>query len=332
MIEHRKEGEGSMRLALRAIAFAWALCAGHPLAAQTFPQEPVRLLVPVPAGGVTDLMARLLAQGLSEIWGQSVMVENRPGGNHGVAAQATARARPDGHVMMVVADTTFTANPSLSPKLTYRVDEFTPIALLSRATPMFVINATVPATSIPSFIAYAKANPGKLNYGSYGIGTYAHLGMEDFKARTGTELVHVPYPGAAPALEGLLRGDISALLLNLSSIEQHESGGKLRILAAAGKRRAASRPELATVDEQGVSGFETSNWFGLFGPAGMPPALVDKIQQDVRRVLASPRVVEMFAKNSFEAQAITSAQFAQVIAKDADYWRKIIQRLGLRLD
>src|SRR5262249_50035731 len=152
-----------------------------------------------------------------------------------------------------------------------------PILVLCRATPVLVVHPSVPATNVRELIAFAKANPGKLNYGSYGVGTYAHLSMEDFKQRTGTDIVHIPYRGAAPAATGLLAGDVSMLLLNLSSIEAHEKTGKVRILAAAGDKRTGARPDLPTIAEAGVPGFSTSVWFALFGPANMAPELVAKI-------------------------------------------------------
>jgi len=308
------------------------LSAASSAGAQTYPSEPVRILVPVPAGGVTDLLARLVGQGLSELWGQSVVIENKPGGNYGVGSQVVARAKPDGHTLLVTADSTFTANPFLFSKLIYKTEEFEPISLLSRATPMFVVNADIPAKTVAEYIAYVKSRPGGLNYGSYGLGTYAHLGMEDFKARTGTNIVHVPYSGAAPALEGLLRGDISVLLLNLSSIEQHEQSGKLRILASAGAKRASAKPDFPTVDEAGVKGFETSAWFGMFGPAAMPKAIIEKINTDVQRVLQSPKIQDLFRKNSFETELLTPNGMRQLVERDSRYWSNIINTVGIKLD
>jgi len=162
-------------------------------AAQTYPSGPVKLIVPIPAGGITDVMARVIGQRLQEMWGQAVVVENRPGGNSGVGAQAVERAPADGLTLLVAPDSTFTANPALFSKLIYDPDGFTPIAVLCRGTPMLIVHPSLPVKTVPELIAYAKANPGKLSYGSFGIGTYAHLSMEDFKQRTSIELQHVPY-------------------------------------------------------------------------------------------------------------------------------------------
>jgi len=237
----------STTVLLAALLLAGASAAAH---AQTYPSATVKLIVPVPAGGVTDTMARIVAQRLTEAWGQPVVVDNRPGGNYAVGAQAVAKSPADGLTLLVAPDSTVTANPHLFSKLPYDpVKDLTPIIVLCRITPVLVINPSLPVQSVQELIALAKAKPGSLNYGSYGIGTYAHLSMEDFKQRTGTDIVHIPYRGAAPAVTALLAGDIAMLLLNLSSIEEHEKTGKGRILAATGEKRAVLRPELPTISE-----------------------------------------------------------------------------------
>jgi tripartite-type tricarboxylate transporter receptor subunit TctC len=320
-----------LRPALLALALATAALGGA--SAQSFPTGNVRLIVPVPAGGVTDSMARVVAQGLSQAWGQSVIVDNRPGGNYSVGVQAVARAPADGHTLLVVPDSTVTANPLLFSKLSYDpAKDLAPIIALCRITPMMVVNASVPAKTVQDLIALAKAKPGILNYGSYGVGTYAHLSMEDFKQRTGTDIVHIPYRGASPAITGLLAGNVSMLLLNLSSIEGHEKVGKARILAAAGEKRASARPDLPTVAEAGVPGFATTAWFGLFGPAGLPPDLVARIHADVAKVLDSPQVKQFFEKNSFERIDRSPKEFAQLIQDDQKHWGALIKSLGLKLD
>jgi tripartite-type tricarboxylate transporter receptor subunit TctC len=301
--------------------------------AETYPNAAVKLIVPVPAGGVTDTMARILAQRLSETWGQPVVVDNRPGGNYAVGAQAVARSPADGLTLLVAPDSTVTANPHLFSKLAYDpVNDLTPIAVLCRITPVLVINPSLPVASVPELIALAKAKPRSLNYGSYGIGTYAHLSMEDFKQRTGTDIVHIPYRGAAPAATALLAGDVAMLLLNLSSIEEHEKTGKARILAAASAKRATLRPDLPTVAEVGVPGFSTTAWFALFGPANMAPDLVAKINADVGKALELPQTREFFRVNSFERVDLTPTQFSQLIQEDLAHWGTLIKAVGAKLD
>jgi tripartite-type tricarboxylate transporter receptor subunit TctC len=303
-----------------------------PVLAQNYPNASVKLIVPVPAGGVTDTMARIVAQRLSEMWGQSVVVDNRPGGNYGVGAQAVSRSPADGYTLLVAPDSTFTANPALFSKLNYDPKEFTPIIVLCRASPVLVINSSVPAKSVQELIALAKSQPGKMNYGSYGVGTYAHLSMEDFKQRTGTDIVHVPYRGAAPALNGLLAGDVSMLLLNLSSVEAHEKTGAVKILAAATEKRLSSRPDLPTIAESGVPGFETSVWFALWGPPNMPPELVSKIYGDVSRALDLPQSREFFKTNSFERVELSPVQFGSLVESDLKHWSRLINAVGAKIE
>ena len=301
--------------------------------AQTYPSGPVKLIVPVPAGGVTDTMARIVAQRLTEAWGHPVVVDNRPGGNYAVGAQAVARSRADGLTLLVAPDSTVTANPHLFSKLPYDpVKDLTPIIVLCRITPVLVVNPSLDAKSVPELIALAKAKPGSLNYGSYGIGTYAHLSMEDFKRKTGTDIVHIPYRGAAPAATALLAGDVSMLLLNLSSIEEHEKAGKVRILAVASDKRAVLRPDLPTVAEAGVPGFSTTAWFALWGPPNMAPELVARIHADVAKVLESPQSREFFRTNSFERVDLSPAQFSQLIQDDLKHWGALVKAVGAKLD
>jgi tripartite-type tricarboxylate transporter receptor subunit TctC len=301
--------------------------------AQAYPSGPVKLIVPVPAGGVTDTMARIVAQRLTEAWGHPVVVDNRPGGNYAVGAQAVARSPADGLTLLVAPDSTVTANPHLFSKLPYDpVKDLTPIIVLCRITPVLVVNPSLDAKSVPELIALAKARPGSLNYGSYGVGTYAHLSMEDFKQKTGTDIVHIPYRGAAPAATALLAGDVSMLLLNLSSIEEHEKAGKVRILAVASDKRAVLRPDLPTVAEAGVPGFSTTAWFALWGPPNMAPELVARIHADVAKVLESPQSREFFRTNSFERVDLSPAQFSQLIQDDLKHWGALVKAVGAKLD
>ncbi len=321
-----------LKLLRIALATAALIAAAAPAGAQNYPNTNVKLIVPVPAGGVTDTMARIVAQRLTEMWGQSVIVENRPGGNYGVGAQAVSRAPADGLTLLVAPDSTFTANPSLFSKLSYDPKEFTPIMVLCRASPVLAINPSVKAGNVKDLIALAKAQPGKLNYGSYGVGTYAHLSMEDLKQRTGTDIVHIPYRGAAPAMTGLLAGEISMLLLNLSSLEAHEKVGKVKILAAATEKRLASRPDLPTISESGVPDFQTSVWFALWGPPSLSAALTQKIHADVSKALDLPQTRDFFKTNSFERVDLSPTQFGALIESDLKHWTRLINAVGAKIE
>jgi tripartite-type tricarboxylate transporter receptor subunit TctC len=314
----------------------WAVCAAFVVLAtaapaQTFPSGPVKIIVPIPAGGVTDLMARIIGRRLQEMWGQSVVVENRPGGNSGVGAHDVEQSAPDGLTLLVAPDSTFTANPALFSKLIYNPNDFTPIAILCRGTPMLMVNPSLPVKTVPELIAYAKANPGKLSYGSFGIGTYANLSMEEFKQRTGIQLQHVPYRGAAPALNGLLGNEVSVMLLNLSSVEQYAKVGQVRLIAAATEKRVATLPNLPTIGET-VPGFKTSVWFGLWGPGKMPPELTAKIHADVSKALDLPQTREFFEANTLERVDLSPQEFGKLIQSDLKHWGGLIHALGIKIE
>ena len=265
------------------------------------------------------------------MWGQTVVVENRPGGNSGVGAQAVERAPADGLTLLVAPDATFTANPALFSKLIYDPDDFTPISVLCRGTPMLIVNPSLPVRTVPEFVAYAKANPGKLSYGSFGLGTYSHLSVEDLKQRAGIDIQHVPYPGAAPALNGFLANDVSVMIINLSSVEQYAKAGKVRLVAAATEKRVPVLPDLPTISET-VPGFNTSVWFGLWGPGKMSPDLVAKIHADVSRALDHPDTKKFFATNSFDRVELSPQDFGKLIQSDLKHWSALIKAVGVKID
>jgi tripartite-type tricarboxylate transporter receptor subunit TctC len=321
------------RVTLLAAALGLFTGTGGSAIAQSFPSRTVKLVVAVPPGGVTDAMARIVAQRLTEAWGQTVVVENRPSANYAAGAQAVSVSPPDGLTLLVAPDATVTASPHLFSKLPYNpLKELTPIIVLCRITPVLAVNASLPVHDVQELVALAKAKPGSLNYGSFGIGHYTHLSMEDFKQKTGTDMLHIPYRGAPQATVALLTGDVGVELTPLSSVEAHEKDGKVRIIAAAGEKRAVLRPNLQTVAEQGVPGFSTTGWFAMWGPANMPPDLVRKIHADVTKVLELPQSREFFQTNSFERVELTPDQFAQLAQDDFKHWGALIKALGVKLD
>jgi tripartite-type tricarboxylate transporter receptor subunit TctC len=326
----RKFSQWLMMIA--AMVLLCASTAAAPAFEQSFPKAPVRLIVSTPAGGVNDVIARLVADGLSALWGQPVIVDNRPGGNHAVSAVAVERSAPDGHTLLVSPDTIFTANPYMIERLAYTPKNFTPIMVLCSITPMLVVNDALPIRSVKELIAYAKSKPGGLSYGSFGSGTYAHLSMEDLKQRAGVDIGHVPYRGAAPAATDLLAGNISMMFINLSMVDAHEGPGKVRIIAAGGDSRAPTRPELPTISQAGVPGFSTSAWFGLFGPASMPGNVVRKIHADVDSVLDSKATQEFFREQSLNRVDLSAEGMRQLMERDSAHWAKLIKSLGIKLN
>ena len=210
--------------------------------------------------------------------------------------------------------------------------DLTPILMLGQITPVMIVPSSLPVTSVQEFIALAKAKPGELNYGSFGNGTYPHVAMEDFKLRTGTQILHVPYKGATPAITALLRSEVAVLIVNMSSVDAHVKAGTLRIIAAAGAERIPTRPDLPTIAESGVPGFSTGGWWGLFGPANLPQPVVDKIRADAASALVSPDARSMFATNTFQLVRKTPEQFVQFIRDDLANWARQIKAAGIQPD
>ena len=300
------------------------------VAADDYPSGNIKFVVNVAAGGVTDTLARSVGQGLNEKWGKAVIVENRVGGNSAVAAQAVARSSADGQTLFVTADAPFTATPFMVKNLNFTLADFSPIVVICRPVPVFAVKASLGIKSIGDFILFVKSRAGKVSYGSQGVGTYGHLGMEDFKQRAGIDMVHVPYRGGAPALEGIVRGDVAALITNYSNIAPFAESGDVTILAAAGDKRTSLSPDLPTIMEAGVPGFSVSTWFGLFGPAQMSPDLVSKIRDGVDSVLSSERSARHLRDNSCERVTATPEQFRKLIISDAQHWKGVIDSVGIQ--
>jgi tripartite-type tricarboxylate transporter receptor subunit TctC len=296
---------------------------------EEFPSENIRLIVNVAAGGVTDSVARLIGHGLMAKWGRPVIVENLVGGNSSIAAQAVVRAKPDGYTLFVTADAPFTSTPFIVRKLSFSLAQFTPIAVVCRPVPVLAVRASLGVKTLKEFIALAKVRPNTLNYASQGIGTYGHLGMEDLKRRTGMDILHVPYRGGAPAIEGLVRGDVAALIINYSNIEPFVQSGDVVLLAALGQQRSKTRPDLPIAIEEGIP-YSVSTWFGIFGPAEMPSDLVSKIRNGVEGVLASDKSAEFFKLNSCERVKATPQQFSEIIAADYNHWRNVVETVGIQ--
>jgi tripartite-type tricarboxylate transporter receptor subunit TctC len=243
------------------------------------------------------------------------------------------KAPADGYMLLVASNAAITAAPNLHSRMPYDSQkDLTPILMLGQITPVMIVPSSLPVTSVQEFIALAKAKPGELNYGSFGNGTYPHVAMEDFKLRTGTQILHVPYKGATPAITALLRSEVAVLIVNMSSVDAHVKAGTLRIIAAAGAERIPTHPDLPTIAESGVPGFSTGGWWGLFGPASLPQPVVDKIRADAASALVSPDARSMFATNTFQLVRQTPEQFVQFIRDDLGNWARQIKAAGIQPD
>jgi tripartite-type tricarboxylate transporter receptor subunit TctC len=322
----------SLRLLATCGVFV-AVVVAFPVNADTFPSKTVKLVVPFPAGGPLDATGRTIAQKLTEAWGQSVIVENKPGAGGNIGAEYVAKSAPDGYTVVMGALSTHAVNPSLYPKMPFDAQkDFAPITLVAVTPNVLVVNPSLPVHSVKELIAYAKANPGKLSFGSGSIGSAGHLAGELFKVDAGVDMVHVPYKGAAPAMQGLLTGDTQLMFDNLASAMSQVKGGKLRALAVTTAERSKLVPELPTMAEAGVPGFDISTWYGLLAPAGTPPDVIAKWNADVTKILSAPEMRERLAAQGAEAAPDSPADFAKFIASELVKYAKIVKASGAKVD
>lgn len=302
--------------------------------AQTFPTKLVKVVVPYPPAGTTDVLARGVTQRLSELWGQSVIVDNRPGAGTTIGAEYAAKAAPDGHTLLFSDSTTYVISPHLYSKLNYNViTDFAPIVDLFHSSLVLVMSNAVPANNFAEFLAYARANPGKLSYGSWGYGSNAHVGLEKLKQMAKMDLLHVPYKGGSPALTDLIAGRVALLLGNYAFWEQHEKAGKLKVIAAITKTRLAVRPDLPTVSESGVPGYSLSNWYVFAAPASTPSALLDRIHSDVVKIVRDPVFNEKFLKpQTLEPDGHSRQEVAAMLKAEYAYWGQLVRESGAKVD
>ncbi len=298
-------------------------------AAQAYPSRPVRWIVGFAPGGGNDLVARLLGQRLSERLGQPFVIENRPGAAGNLAADAVVHARPDGHTLLLVSSNNAT-NAAVYDNLGFDfLRDIAPVAGIGRTPLVMAVNPAVPAKTVAEFIAYAKANPGKVNMGSAGTGGIGHLAGEEFKMMAGVDMTHVPYRGNGPALTGLLGGEVQVLFPSLASGLEFVSTGKLRALAVASAQRAEKLPALPTVAES-VPGFEASTWYGVGAPRGTPATIIDRLYAEIDAVLAEPAMVARFAELGDVPRPMTPAAFGQYVAGETEKWRKVAKFAGVK--
>ncbi len=316
-----------------AIAAALAAPLAHGQAAVPFPTKTVRLVVPFPPGGPLDTTGRAIAQKLTEAWGQSVVVDNRPGAGGNIGADLVAKSPPDGYTVVMGALSTHAVNPSLYPAMPYdAVKDFAPITLVAVTPNVLVVNPSLPVKSVQDLVAYAKANPNKLSFGSGSSGSAGHLAGELFKVETGIDIVHIPFKGAAPAMQALLAGDTQFMFDNLASSMPQVKAGKLRALAVTTAKRSSLVPELPTMAETGLPGFDIATWFGLLAPAGTPQDVIAKWNVEVVKILNSPEMRERLLAQGAEAAPTTPAEFAAFIAAELPKYARIVKASGAKVD
>ena len=312
-------------LALGFIALTW----NGPGSAGSFPERPIHIVVPFPAGGSNDVVARFLAAKLTDTCGQSVIVDNRAGAGGNIGAEFVARAAPDGYTLLLTAPPPLAVNQSLYPQLGFDpATDFAPVALVASVQIVLTVNPAVKAKSVAELIALAKASPGSMSYGSSGYGSTNHLAGELFSKLAGINIVHVPYRGAAPAMNDLVGGQIPILFDNMPAVRPQALAGALRALAVAGHTRSPLFPELPTMAEAGVSGFEASSWFGLVAPAKTPPAVLKILTDGVTKALGDPDMVRKLSDVGAEPGSLSGEGFGTFLHAEAEKWGKVVKDSG----
>jgi len=315
---------------LSTLTLALAAAATLPAQAQNYPTRPIRVLVPSTPGGSVDTLARTIAPRLSEKWGQQVVVDNRAGAGGAIAGEMTAKAPPDGYTLMMGTIAATATNVSLQKTNYDPIRDFAPITLVATQNLMLVIHPSVPARTVKELVAIAKAKPGQLSFASAGNGTGGHLSGELFKLLAGIDLLHIPYKGVAPALVDVVAGQVSMTFASLISGAPHYRSGRLRALAVTGAKRSVALPELATMQEAGVKGYESATWYGMLAPAGTPAEIVNKLNTEIVAILKQPDIYERLSQEGAEPVGNTPQQFAAHIRSEIEKWRKVIRAAGIK--
>ena len=313
---------------------AFGLMGAIPAAAQSYPSKTITIVVPASPGGVTDTLARQLAQRFNEKWGQQAVVENRPGANNSIAAEYVSKSAPDGHTLFIGPDGTFVANPSLYPKLPYDPDKsFTPITGLVVINHALIANPAVQAGSVKDLLAMAKEKPGTINYGTFGIGSSGHMNMELLQNMSGAQFQAVHYKGATPALTDTIAGHIQMMFVSVGTAVPQWRADKVKFIAVSSAKRMPQLPDVPTVSESGVPGYEAVSWFGLFGPAGIPADVTAKINGEIRAMHAEAEFRKTFLdKFYFQSIAGPPEQLAKFIKDEEPKWRKIITDAKIKVE
>jgi len=310
---------------------AWIFVAGAAFA-QNYPTQPIRLIVPWPPGGGVDTSARIIAQPLGERLGQSIVIDNKPGAAGNIGTEQAARAKPDGYTLLMGSVSPNAINPHLYARLGFEpVKDFAPVALVASVPNILVVQPNAPFGSVQDLIAMAKANPGKLNYGSGGVGSSQHLATEMFKRATGVDIVHVPYKGTAPAELGLMSGDVT-LLLDTTACLPFIASGKMKALAVASKVRNLALPNVPTLDELGIAGVYAGAWYGVMAPAGTPRDVVDRLNRELNAVLASPEMKKRMIEFGAEIGGGSAESFGQFMASELKRYADVVKLSGAKVE
>lgn len=315
---------------LAAVVLAASIAGPAP--AQTWPTQTIRLIVPFPAGGSNDVMARLIAPHLEKALGQNVIIENRSAAAGQVGTEAVARATPDGHTLLLVASS-HTVQPALNPKLPYDTErDFAPVTLVNTNAMFFFVNPSVPAKTLTEFVALAKKEPGKYNYASPGVGSQTQLTIELLSRRTGIKLQHIPYRGGAPAVQAMLSGETQFTVLAPNVIFPHIASGKIRAIATGDRKRHPRAPNVSTTAEQGFKNLEAIQWVGVLTTAGTPKPVIARLNAEINKILHLPDVVAVLAKQGVSPTGGTPDEFQALISREIKQWRDVVREAGVKLN
>jgi tripartite-type tricarboxylate transporter receptor subunit TctC len=323
----------SQRCILLAFAAAWLPVSLPVGAAESFPSKPIRIVVPFAAGGSTDILARNIAQRLNESMRSPVIVENRPGGAAVVGADHVAKSAPDGYTLLMGTNTTHAVAPHLYSKLPYDpLRDFVPISEVAYNPQFLDVHPSIPARDVKELIVLARARPGQLNYGTAGQGTTAHMAMELFRSLAKVDMVHVPYKGTGPAMNDLLGGHLSLMFDVVLTTLPHMKAGRIRVLGVSSLQRVEVAPQVPTIAESGLPGYEALVWFGLFVPAGTPSPVVNRLSSEVAAIVRHPKLTEAFRLQGLTPVGSTSPDFAERVRKEHELWGKVVREAGIKLD
>ena len=319
---------------VRTVMLAGLLaCAAVAQAQDRWPSKPIRYIVPFAAGGTTDVLGRMITPKLGEALGTTFVVENRPGAGGNVGSEALARSAPDGYTIGGGTVSSHAINATLYPKMPYdNLRDFVPVALLVTVPNVLVVNPAIPAANVAELVKYGKANPGKLTCASAGNGTSQHMSCELFKSMTGLDITHVPYKGSAPGIASVIAGETTMMFDNATIAVPQMKGGKVRAIGVTTGKRSPSLPEVPTLAEQGLAGYDVSSWQAVFAPAGTPKPIVDRLNADIRRILASPDMREKLLAVASDPADLTPEQFADFVRVETEKWARVVKASGAKVD
>jgi len=322
-----------MRRIAGACVIAASFALAIPAAAQTYPAKPIRIVVPYPAGGTSDILARSVGQKLAEAWGQSVIVDNKPGANGNVGAEIVAKAAPDGYTLLLADIGSLAISPSVYPTLPFDpAKDFAPVTMVAYSPHILVVHPSVPVASVKDLVALAKAKPGKLNFAISGVGGAPHLAGVDFALRTGVDWVYIPYKGGAQAIADVAGGQADVTLNGMLATYPLVKGDKLKLLAVSSARRMSAIPDVPTIAEAGVPGFESGSWQGVIAPAGTPPEIVSRLNAEIVRIVGTPEMRENLSKQGAEVRTTTPDEFGAFIRTEKARWAKVVKDANVKVE